>query len=273
MAALAQAIQSQTAEIASLVKAQADQSIHPQGSLKGLSKLSEEMVYVMRACDQYQVSICLGEVGGALGSALMAAQVGAATKLRAMGFRQRMTSRLAIGLAGPFWGNREKYCLSASDFIQYTDAELDAFANERSVKATADQRPAPPTRLDEWLARVKRQNEVWRLVYGEEWREVRESAVDTLAGWHQECPHKWPLHVVMDAWEELRWRFLEEVKEVIRLLKKEAKRESVTLSEFRFYALLPGRDGRAWLQMPNTFDIKNPEGWFQSELAPRIERR
>lgn len=68
------------------------------------------------------------------------------------------------------------------------------------------------------MARVRRQNEVWRLVYGEEWRDVREHAVDTFASWHQELPHKWPLNVVMDAWEELHWRFLEEIKEIIRLL-------------------------------------------------------
>ena len=43
MAALAQAIQSQTAEIASLVKAQNEQPAHPAGTIKGLTRLSEEM--------------------------------------------------------------------------------------------------------------------------------------------------------------------------------------------------------------------------------------
>ena len=273
MSVLAQAIQSQTAEIASLVKAQTDQSSHPQGSVKGLNRLSEEMVFVMRACDQYQVAVCPGEVGASLAQALLAAQVGAATKLRAMGFRQRMTSRLAIGIVGPYWGSMDKHCLGAADFIQYTDAELDAFATERQVKGSVEQKPAAPTKLEDWMARVKRQNEVWRLLYGEEWKDVREYCADTLAGWHQECPHKWPLQVIMDAWEELHWRFMEEIKELIRGLKKMAKRESMSLQELRFYALLPGPDGQAWLKLPSTFDIKNPEGWFKTELEPRIERR
>ena len=47
----------------------------------------------------------------------------------------------------------------------------------------------------------------------------------------------------------------------------------MSLQELRFYALLPGLDGQAWLKLPNTFDIKNPEGWFKCELEPRIERR
>ena len=273
MAVLAQANQSQTAELASLVKAQSDQSSHPQGTVEGLNKLSEEMVFVIRACDQYTVSVCPGEVGSSLANALLSAQVGAATRLRAMGFRQRMTTRLAVGLAGPYWGAQDKCCLGAADFIQYTDAELDAFAVERSGKGVAEQRPAQPTKLEDWTARVKRQNEIWRLVYGEEWKDVREHAADTLAGWHQECPHKWPLGIIMEAWEELHWRFLEEIKELIREIKKIAKRESMSLQELRFYALLPGPDGQAWLKLPNTFDIKNPSGWFKSELEPRIERR
>lgn len=140
MSALAQAIQSQTAEIASLVKAQHDQGQHPPGSVKGLTRLSEEMVFIMRACDQYQVAVCPGEVGAALANALLAAQVGAATKLRAMGFRQKMTHRLAVGLAGPYWGAQDRHCLGAADFIHYSDAELDAFSTDRTGKQTGDQK-------------------------------------------------------------------------------------------------------------------------------------
>ena len=89
--------------------------------------------------------------GQALANGLIAAQVGAATKLRNAGFRQRMTHRLAVGLAGPYWGAHERHALSASDFVGYTDAELDPFASgARGPKGGAqEQRPAPPTRFDE----------------------------------------------------------------------------------------------------------------------------
>ena len=274
MAKLTQAIQNQTSEIASLVRNQQEGGIHPQGSIKGLSKMSEELVYLMRACDQYDVKVCPGDVGSALANALLSAQVGASTKLRALGFRKKISARLAVGLAGPYWGTSDKFALSAADFVQVTDAELDAFASEsRTTKQQSEQRPAPPTRLDDWVSRVTRQNQVWALTYGMEWLEVRQHALELLSGWHQELPHKWPLQIVMEAWEELHWRFIEEMKELLRQLKKTAKRESMSLSEIRFHALLPGPDGRAWLELPRTFDLLNPNGWFKVELEPRIERR
>ena len=165
------------------------------------------------------------------------------------------------------------HTLSAADFIHYSDAELDAFTLDKQAKSGNEQRPAQPTRVEDWESRVRRQNEIWKLVYGAEWGEVREFALTTLVQWHHGSPHQWPLNVIMDVWEELHWRFFEELKEVLRALKKEAKRETLSLQEIRFYALLPGPDGQAWLTLPSTFDVTNPEGWFKTELEPRIARK
>ena len=138
-----------------------------------------------------------------------------------------------------FWST--EHGESAADFVQVMDAELDAFASEsRTTKQQGEQHPAPPVRLDDWVSRVTRQNQVWALTYGMEFLEVRQHALELMSGWRQELPHKWPLQIVMDAWEELHWRFIEEMKELLRQLKKTAKRESMSLSEIRFHALLPG---------------------------------
>ena len=267
---IARAIQSQTAELTSLVKNHTESTALPAvaGTLKGLNRQSEELVFLLRACNQYQVTIGAGEQGQALANALLSAQVGASTKLRKAGFKQKVTPRLAIGIAGPFWGSREKYTLAASDFVPQTDAE-----EIRSGKPGGDQRPAAPTKFEDWEARVRRQNDVWCLVYGLEWRRVRNHALELLTEWHQSEPRKWPLSVVSDIWEELHWRFFEELKEILRLLKKEAGRETMSLQDIKFHALLPNASGRAWLELPRTFDLKNPEGWFASEVMPRIERR
>ena len=255
---IARAIQSQTAEIASL----------------GLNRQSEELVFLLRACNQYQVAIGAGEQGQALANALLSAQVGASTRLRKAGFKQKATTRLAVGLAGPYWGTQDKHSLSAADFVPQTDAELDAFVQEmRANKVGNDQRPQPPNKIEDWEARVRRQNDVWALIYGAEWKPVRAHALNLLLEWHQAEPHKWPLSIVSDIWEELHWRFFEELKETLRLLKKEANRETMSLQDIKFYALLPNSKDQAWLELPKTFDLRNPDGWFEAEVLPRIERR
>ena len=87
--------------------------------------MSEELVFLLRACGQYTVEVGAGEHGAGLATAFLSAQAGASTKLRAAGFRQKVTPRLAVGLAGPYWGTQEKFSLSAADFLPCTDAELD----------------------------------------------------------------------------------------------------------------------------------------------------
>ena len=49
-----------------------------------------------------------------------------------LGSVRKITPRLAIGLAGPFWGTQEAFALSAADFVACSDAELDNFAMEES---------------------------------------------------------------------------------------------------------------------------------------------
>ena len=103
MADLAKAIQHQTAELASLVKSQHEAApTTNQGTVKSLGRASEELVYLMRACGQYTVEVGENEYGASLANALMAAQAGASTRLRNAGFRQKVTNRLAVGIAGPF---------------------------------------------------------------------------------------------------------------------------------------------------------------------------
>lgn len=275
MTDIAKAIQYQTAELASLVKSQNEANpTGNNGSIKSLNKVSEELVFLLRACGQYTVEVGENEYGANLANALLAAQAGASTKLRNAGFRQKVTNCLAVGLAGPFWGTQEKYALSAADFLPCTDAELDQHAVEsRTGKQQNEQRPPGPTRYEDWANRVKRQTDVWCLVYGKEWRAAREHAAQVLGEWHLGAPHRWPLQVLCEVWEELHWRFVEELKTELRKIKGLSGRESMTLADLKFYALMPDERGAPPLQLPRTFDLHHPDGWFVSEVLPRIERR
>jgi hypothetical protein len=171
MADIARALNSTASELASFVRNQNEDKTAAAGTMKGLSRRCEERVFLLRACEQYDVKIGAGEYGKVLVEFLKKAQLGSSTTLRRMGFRQRVTEHLAIGLAGPYWGgitanSADKHSLLASDFTNCTDAELDDMA--RGVGH--HQRQPMPQRTDDWRARSMRGIDVWCGVYGEEWR-------------------------------------------------------------------------------------------------------
>ena len=247
MADLAKAIQHQTAELASLVKSQHETgATTSSGTIKSLGRTSEELVYLLRACGQYTVEVGENEYGANLANALLAAQAGASTRLRSAGFRQKVTTRLAVGIAGPYWGTQEKFALSVADFVPCSDAELDQHAVEtRTGKPQNEQRPPAPARYEDWANRVKRQTDIWCLVYGKEWRAVREHAAQVLGEWHLGAPHWWPLQILCEVWEELHWRFVEELKAELRKIKGMSGRETMSLSDLRFLRVDARRDRTA----------------------------
>ena len=102
---------------------------------------------------------------------------------------------------------------------------------------------------------------------------MRSHAAELLGTWHLQAPRTWPLQVLADVWEELHWRFLEELKGELRKIKFQAGRETMSLTDLKFYALMPNESGEPPLQLPRTFDLNHPEGWFLTEVLPRIERR
>ena len=98
-------------------------------------------------------------------------------------------------------------------------------------------------------------------------------ALETLSEWHCQAPHRWPLQALIDVWEELHWRFFEELKSELRKIKSLSGRETMSLQDLKFYALMPDERGDPPLQLPRTFDLQNPTGWFMTEVMPRISRR
>ena len=126
-----------------------------------------------------------------------------------------MRTRLALGLAGGFWGSRsvataEKYSLTAGDFVGATAQELDEFIVPGDDNP--EQRPRHPITWDDWLRRARRAVNIWALVYGEEWRGPLGKCLADLEQIQEDHPTVFPREVVMDIWEELHWRFWEEIR-------------------------------------------------------------
>ena len=85
--------------------------------------------------------------------------------------------------------------------------------------------------------------------------------------WHQAKPHIYPFKWLANTWEELWFQWWEELKLVLRDLMREMQTESPSIVDIRFYALAPNATGTTRLQMPNTFQLDDPEGYYQFVVA------
>ena len=98
---------------------------------------------------------------------------------------------------------------------------------------------------------------------------MRDRALARFERLHDDNPDIFRLEHLYAWWEELEWRYVEEVDQIHRTLLRESGRESMRLEEIQFRALAPDADGASWLRLPGTFDLDNPGAWFQAVILPR----
>ena len=130
--------------------------------------------------------------------------------MREVGWNQLMKNRLALGLAGAYWGGRsvgavEPHCLSVADFPAVSAHELDDYVVPTSE--TMEGKPKFPPTWDDWLRRARRGINAFALIYGEAHRGRLSTCLDELERMQEENPTMLPRPVVHDIWEELHWRF------------------------------------------------------------------
>ena len=72
-----------------------------------------------------------------------------------------------------------------------------------------------------------------------------------------------------DAWEELKWQFVQELLDIDRRVLLTIRDESHTMERIWFFCNAPGADGYPWLQLPRTVQLDEPGGYFLSEIWDR----
>jgi len=107
---------------------------------------------------------------------------------------------------------------------------------------------------------------------GQEHGAERTAARDKLEQLNERRPHRYPRAWVFATWEELWWRWTEELKIELRRMLREMQTENPTKEELRFYALAQGPRGTTNLVMPTTFQLDDPQAYYRSVVEPRIER-
>eukprot|EP00971_Amphidinium_carterae_P156250 3097823-Amphidinium_carterae.2 len=259
-----------------LARAQLEEKKGERGTLKGLCKEDEDITLLLRQCNRYEVQVCPEVTGKALYRALKSAAVGASGQLRQVGWCTTMRNRVAIGIASVSWGGRshtliEPHCLGASDFPSYTMQELDEYLVPTGD--AVEQRPKQPPTWESWLRCARRQATTFSLVYGTPWKGIMVNALDQLEGLHESQPSMWPREQVYSLWEELGWRLLEEMRELRRQMLRAANRELMSKDEMCAFCLAPDCQGEIWWKAPLAYDLTHPQGWFISQVLPRVIRR
>eukprot|EP00971_Amphidinium_carterae_P303401 6028659-Amphidinium_carterae.1 len=54
---------------------------------------------------------------------------------------------------------------------------------------------------------------------------------------------------------------------------RDSGKEQLRRDELREFALTPDHTGSTWLQLPKTFLLDDPDGWFRVTVLPRISRQ
>ena len=109
---------------------------------------------------------------------------------------------------------------------------------------------------------------------GREHQRERELARDRLELLHDRNPHQYPQSWVFATWEELWWRWWEELKDCLNQMRVEMQSPTLTKDMLRHYALAPrGGGGGPRLQLPTAFQLDDPQAYYLNVIEPKIKRK
>ena len=95
------------------------------------------------------------------------------------------------------------------------------------------------------------------------------AALDTLYEWSEMHPAVFPPAAARDAWEELWWQFGKDLLHIDSELLLVAREDNPTFDRIKFICNATRDDGHTWLQLPRTFQVLEPAGYFMTEIWDR----
>ena len=246
-----------------------------RGKLSSIGKTEERLAFLLRGCDKLTVPVCSSTVGKELYHALKSTSTQGRPQLRSIQFPVNINNRVAFGLASLSFGGKDtralpEHCLSAADFPLTSEEDFDRFVG--TVDQKLEKRPKHPVSLAQWYRNALRQAWAFCCVMGTEHYGAIESAATYLLKLGEEHSYMWPAGELYNVWEELWARFIEEVRELDRQLRRSMKEDCPTFERIRFFATAPGPDGDPWLRLPRTFFLEDPDEYFQTDVVPRQNR-
>ena len=179
--------------IAKAVTSKDEAAAHDKGKVASIGKTEKRMVFLVRGCDAFSVSLGAATVGKELCHALRASSTQGRPQVRLMQFPVDISNnRIAYGLASmPLGGkdvrNLPDHCLSASDFPLTSEEEFDNWTGCADLKP--EKRTKLPVILNAWYRNALREGWAVACVYG---TEHFEQAATFLLKLGEEFAYMWP---------------------------------------------------------------------------------
>ena len=173
-----------------------------------------------------------------------------------------ITNRLALAIAGLWWGGKESHTFLASDCATVRTDQLESWTPPSDHKIEA--RLRPPASFLVWLRYAENQVRVFGAAYGVEHMTERLAFLKAFQEAHDEDEHAYPVQYCIDLFEELNAVWAESVREARRTLCAKLGTENPRLEDLILIALA--------LDRGDTPNFQFPRIWVSKMLLDTIRR-
>ena len=173
-------------------------------------------VFLARGCGELTVELCQGTYGKELFHSIKRAGLHAKHLLQIIRWPILITNRVALAIAGLWWGGEESYTLLASD-CSTAKVEAQETWNPPSEHKIEPRQKAPAAFLT-WLRYAENQIRVFGSAYGQEHVEERLEFLKALREANEEDENAFPHKYCIKLFEELTAVWCEQLRESRRRL-------------------------------------------------------
>ena len=180
-----------------------------------------------------------------------------------------ITNRIALAVAGLWWGGEESYTLLASECQTARADQVETWSPPTEHKI--EERSKAPASFLTWLRYAENHTRVFGAVYGVEHMQERYDFLKALQEAHEEDKHAYQTAYCIKLFEELNAVWCEQVRESRRTLCAQFGTENPRMEDLRLLALSPSSEIGLNFRFPPVWDLNDPSGYFQ-QVMPRQER-
>ena len=125
--------------------------------------------------------------------------------------------------------------------------------------------------IETWRINAQNMTKIAGAVYGPGRTSERLHAVEGIRSLHVREPHKYTMPFIRNAWNTLKHRRAQEIKEITNVLRLRARVDRPTYDQPKSIgATIDPNADRTIFQRPDVFNVRDVVGYFQTEIARKM---